>query len=72
MLRDHVHYTHVVFDIAARVIQFLKPFKYSSLHVRRNDLQYKEVFMGADETMKHIKPLVLPNEVLYIATDEKG
>eukprot|EP00510_Aplanochytrium_minuta_P003748 CAMPEP_0184007012 /NCGR_PEP_ID=MMETSP0954-20121128/1063_1 /TAXON_ID=627963 /ORGANISM="Aplanochytrium sp, Strain PBS07" /LENGTH=500 /DNA_ID=CAMNT_0026285727 /DNA_START=168 /DNA_END=1670 /DNA_ORIENTATION=- len=72
MLRDHVHYVKAVFDIAARVIKVLGPWKYSSLHVRRNDLQYKEVFMGAEETLKHIQPLLNENEVLYIATDEKG
>mmetsp|Transcript_22975 Transcript_22975/g.50057 ORF Transcript_22975/g.50057 Transcript_22975/m.50057 type:complete len:521 (-) Transcript_22975:1446-3008(-) len=71
MLRDNVHFRTIVFDVAARVIQFLGPFQYSSLHVRRNDLQYKEVFMGAGKTLNNVKALLKPREKLYFATDEK-
>lgn len=71
MLRDNIHFVPIVFEIAARVVQFLGPFKFSALHVRRNDLQYKEVFMNADKTLENISPVLKPNEVLYIATDEK-
>lgn len=39
MLRDNVHYRALVFDVAARVIQFLGPFNYAAFHIRRNDLQ---------------------------------
>ena len=30
-----------------KVVAFMGLFNYTSLHVRRNDLQYKEVFIGA-------------------------
>mmetsp|Transcript_4693 Transcript_4693/g.8826 ORF Transcript_4693/g.8826 Transcript_4693/m.8826 type:complete len:544 (+) Transcript_4693:89-1720(+) len=71
MLRDNVHYQRIVFDIAARVIQKLGPFKYSALHVRRNDLQYKEVFIDASESLANIEALLHKGEPIYIATDEK-
>ena len=70
MLRDHVHFPPIVFEIAAKVIAFLGLHGYSGLHVRRNELQYKEVFMGADRLLRHIRPLVNAGETLYIATDE--
>ena len=70
MLRDHVHFLPQVFDIAAKVIAFLGLHRYSSFHVRRNELQYKEVFMGADRLLRHVRPLLKPAETIYIATDE--
>jgi len=70
MLRDHVHYRKEVFDIAARVIRELGPFKFSALHVRRNDLQYKEVFMDASKTLENVRSLLKPGEKIYISTDQ--
>ncbi|GBG34300.1 Hypothetical Protein FCC1311_105232 [Hondaea fermentalgiana] len=70
MLRDHVHYRSIVFDIAARVIRELGPFRFAALHVRRNDLQYKEVFLSAQDTLNNVRALLRPGEKLYIATDE--
>ena len=32
--------------------------------------QYKEVFISAEDTLKHIRPLLRPNETLYLSTDE--
>lgn len=70
MLRDNVHYQSIVFDVAARVIQYLGPFDYAALHIRRNDLQYKEVFIDASSTLENIKPLLKGTKKLYVATDE--
>jgi len=69
-LRDHVHFPEIVFDIAARVVHRLGLFRFSALHVRRNELQYKEVFMSASQTLDNIRPLLQKGEPLYIATDE--
>jgi len=41
-----------------------------SLHVRRNDLQYKNAFVGGMTTATNVKPLILPGERVYLATDE--
>ena len=40
-LKYAVHYVPQVFDIAARVIDVMGAGAYSSIHIRRNDLQYK-------------------------------
>lgn len=69
-LRDHVHFPEIVFDIAAKVVHRLGLFKFSALHVRRNELQYKEVFMSSAQTLENIRPLLKAGEPLYIATDE--
>lgn len=69
-LRDHVHFPSVVFEVASYVVHQLGLFQFTSLHVRRNELQYKEVFMDASHTYENIKPLLKPGEPIYIATDE--
>ena len=69
-LRDHVHFPKIVFEVAAHVVAKLGLFKYAALHVRRNELQYKEVFMSAQETYNNIRPLLIQGEPIYIATDE--
>lgn len=45
---------------------------YSSLHVRRGDLQFKEVTLTSSEWYENTKELWKPNEILYIATDERN
>lgn len=70
VLRDHVHLKADIMQYAALVIEILGAFKYSSLHIRRNELQYKYVWCTAHDSYQHIQPLIGENEVLYIATDE--
>lgn len=70
MLRDHVHYIPMVFEIASKVVSVLGMWNFSSIHVRRNDLQYKEVFVSAQETLDNIRALLNPGEPIYLATDE--
>lgn len=70
MLRNHVHLLPVVFEIAAKVVADLGAFKYVALHVRRNELQYKNVFKRASQSLANVKAKLHPGETLYIATDE--
>ena len=44
---------------------------YSSLHVRRGDLQFKEVIFDSATWYENTKELWKPNEIIYIATDER-
>jgi len=68
--RDHIHYPRVVFEAAAKMIAKMGLFAYSAVHIRRNDLQYKEVFQNAQKTVQNIEALLYPGEPLYLATDE--
>ena len=45
ILRDFVHLRPEIMDYAAMVVSILGAFKYSSLHIRRNELQYKVLFL---------------------------
>ena len=70
MLRDNVHFVDEVFEVAAQAIALLGATRYSALHVRRNDLQYTQSWVSAEQTLQNIRPLLLPGETLYLATDE--
>jgi hypothetical protein len=70
VLRDGVVYVDEVWEIAARVVAHLGAFRYSALHIRRNELQYKQVFVSMNATVRNIAPLLPAGEPLYIATDE--
>ena len=41
-----------------------------SMHIRRNDLQFKEAFIGAQEMMQNVGQFLPEKTTLYIATDE--
>ena len=70
VLRDHVHMSNEIFELASHVISSLGMFEYAAMHIRRNELQYKQSFISASETLTHVRPLLKPNETIYIATDE--
>eukprot|EP00467_Chlorarachnion_reptans_P004168 CAMPEP_0114508506 /NCGR_PEP_ID=MMETSP0109-20121206/12646_1 /TAXON_ID=29199 /ORGANISM="Chlorarachnion reptans, Strain CCCM449" /LENGTH=501 /DNA_ID=CAMNT_0001687463 /DNA_START=171 /DNA_END=1676 /DNA_ORIENTATION=- len=70
MLRNHVHLLPSVFEIAARVVADLGAFNYVAAHVRRNELQYKNSFKSAQESLKNIESKLTKGETIYIATDE--
>lgn len=65
-----VHFSDEIFVTAARVVAELGLFNYTALHIRRNDLQYKEVHISANATLRNIQALVPDSEPVYIATDE--
>merc|ERR1740124_1113857 len=69
-LRDHVHLAPKIFDVAARIIARMGIYQYSSYHIRRNELQYKESFQSAQATLRNTEALLYENEPLYVATDE--
>ena len=69
-LKDRVHYHPRITTIAAKVVAHLGLFGYAAMHVRRNELQYKEVFIEGDALARNIEPLLLAKEPMYLATDE--
>lgn len=68
--RANVVYTEDIFEAAAAVINKLGLYKYSSLHIRRNELQYKNSYITSATTLHNIEVYLRPGEVLYLATDE--
>ena len=45
---------------------------FSTMHARRGDFQYKKSKVSGDEWYKQTSDVWLPNEIIYIATDEKN
>lgn len=85
-VRDFLHYNDRIYCAAGKIIKALqmeasdKGFPrdklgnggFSSLHIRRGDFQYKEVKLSAEDWYNNTKELWQPNEILYIATDERN
>jgi hypothetical protein len=84
-VRDFLHYHDTIFCAAGKVVKAVQAeavkrgFKvddsggsaYSSMHIRRGDLQYKRVKIPAQEWYGNTKEVWQPNEILYVATDER-
>lgn len=85
-VRDFLHYRDSITCAAGKVVKAvqheasLRGFLpdengaggYSSLHIRRGDLQFKEVKIPASEWYNNTKELYRENEILYVATDERN
>jgi hypothetical protein len=85
-VRDYMHYHDEIYCAAGKIVLALQEegqklgFKldeesgggYSSMHVRRGDLQYKKVKISAEEWYENLKDTWLDGEIIYIATDERN
>lgn len=70
LLRNFVHFTPEIMELAAEGIQQLGMFQYASFHIRRGDFQYHESKSGSDKSYDNVRPLLRDGEPVYIATDE--
>jgi len=84
-VRDFLHYNDQIFCAAGKIVRLIQQEAmqlgfsldaeggggYSSLHVRRNDLQYKDALISDDKWWENTHEIWKPQEILYIATDEK-
>jgi hypothetical protein len=73
-LKYYLHYREEIFIAAQRIISLISSssstLSYSAMHIRRNELQYKEVFLSAAQSLNNVKHLLIPGEKIYISTDE--
>lgn len=64
-----------MFCAAGRIIAAMEtaagPGGFKALHIRRGDLQFKEVKIPAEEIIANTADIVAANETVYVATDEK-
>jgi hypothetical protein len=85
-VRDYLHYNDVIYCAAGKIVKAVQAegmalgfsldaeggSAYSAMHVRRGDLQFKEVKIPAKEWYDNTKEVWLDKEILYIATDERN
>lgn len=71
LVSKYVRYRNIIFDIGWMFINLLKDQTYYSIHVRRNDFQYKELHVECDVLLSNIKDIVPKGAKLYISTDHR-
>ena len=71
-VRDTFHYHESLIETAAHIIANL-PLRYNAAHIRRGDFQYDDVRnLEPAEIMDNTADVLIPQEALYIATDERN
>jgi len=73
-VRDFLHYNDALYCAAGKIVNALnnEGKEWSTLHVRRGDLQYKDVKIPAEEWYENLKEIWNEGELLFIATDERN
>jgi GDP-D-mannose 3',5'-epimerase len=71
LIARHVHYLPSLFNSAKNAIAHLKDNQYYAMHIRRNDFQYKHLFINAEQILENIRDIVPEKATLYIATDHQ-
>lgn len=71
LVAKHVRYKTDIFDLGWQFINKLGDREYYAIHIRRNDFQYKDLFISCEDIVDNIKDIVPEGSVLYIATDHK-
>jgi putative ubiquitin-RnfH superfamily antitoxin RatB of RatAB toxin-antitoxin module len=66
----YIHYKPDIFIQAYKAIEVLGDLNYYAIHVRRNDFQYKDLTIPAEDIFNNIKNAIPFGSKLYIATDE--
>jgi hypothetical protein len=69
LINKTVRYRNEIFDIGWAFINLLGDQNYYSVHLRRNDFQYKDLFTSAQELLENLSKEIPKGSNLYIATD---
>ncbi len=64
-------YMFSIENLAWQFINKLGDKEYYSIHIRRNDFQYKELFIPCEQILENIKGVIPQGSKLYIATDHR-
>lgn len=71
LVSKYVRYKNEIFDIAWGFINLLGDKEYYSIHIRRNDFQYKDLFIDSNTMFNTVSKEIPTGSKLYIATDHK-
>jgi hypothetical protein len=72
LVRDAVRYRPEILRLAERAIRMppLAGARFSAMHVRRGEFQYRNTRISTGEILRHTENLVPAGQTLYLATDE--
>jgi hypothetical protein len=71
LIAKYVTYKNEIFDLGWRFINYLGDQSYYSIHIRRNDFQYRELFISCEAILNNIESIISHGSTLYIATDHR-
>ena len=71
LVAKHVIYRNDIFDLAWEFINYFGDRTYYAIHIRRNDFQYKHLYISCEDILAHLKDIVPKYATLYIATDHR-
>lgn len=71
LVAKYVRYRSDIFDIAWQFVNKLEDQTYYAIHIRRNDFQYKDLFISCEQILENIKQEIPFGSKLYIATDHR-
>lgn len=71
LISKYVRYKNEIFDTAWGFVNVLGDKSYYSLHVRRNDFQYKDLRIDSQPLLEFVKKEIPTGSKVYIATDHK-
>jgi len=71
LIAKHVHYRDDLMNLGWQFVNKLGDQTYYAIHIRRNDFQYKDLFISCEEILNNIKDRIPQGSKLYISTDHK-
>ena len=75
-VRDYIHYVNEIFCYGASIVKTMMEVsdgRYAAFHIRRGELQYKEVKLPAADILKNNEKSIPSDiKVAYVATDERN
>lgn len=69
LIAKHLIIREDIFSKGAELIDKLKDLSYYSIHIRRNDFEWKEAWIDSQTLFNNIKDIIPLNSKLYISTD---
>jgi hypothetical protein len=71
LIAKYVVYKDELIDLAWEFINYFGDQTYFAIHIRRNDFQYKDLFISCEDILANLKEIVPLYSTLYVATDHK-
>ena len=71
LIAKHVHYRDDLMNLGWQFVNVLEDQTYYAIHIRRNDFQYKDLFISCEEILANIQDRIPYGSRLYISTDHK-